>query len=515
MRMANAKMAMADSSIARSNEVGALHPGAADGPAKQELFANRIKVYPRAITGFWRRVKWWVVAVLLGLYYIAPWIRWDRGPGAPDQALLIDMPGRRAYFFGLEIWPQEIYYLTGLLILGAVGLFLVTAWAGRVWCGFTCPQTVWTDLFMWVERKIEGDRNARIRLDKAPFSLDKAGKKVLKHGAWLLIALATGGAWIMYFYDAPTLVREFFTGELSSSVYGFIALFTATTYLLAGWAREQVCIYMCPWPRFQGAMFDEDSLIVTYEEWRGEPRGGARKRQSFEGRGHCVDCGMCWQVCPTGVDIRKGQQMACIGCGLCIDACNSVMQRFGLPPELITYDSINNQVARSRGEKTRIRLLRPRTIAYMAVLAIVAAVMVFSLSTRSRLEVNVIPDRQPLYVKLSDGSIRNGYTFKILNMKREPKSYILATDGLIGAEISVLGRHQESGPYVELFVGPDEVGTFKLFVKAPAESLSGKLTNFGFYLIDEGTRESIQYTAVFNGPAPREERPSVFSGAGS
>lgn len=488
-----------------------------DAPKQQKLFASHVTIYSRAVTGFWRKVKWAVVATLLGLYYVAPWIRWDRGPGVPDQALLIDMPGRRAYFFFVEIWPQEVYYLTGLLVLGAIGLFLVTAWAGRVWCGFTCPQTVWTDLFMWVERKIEGDRNARIRLDRGPLTFDKAKKKVLKHAAWLLIALATGGAWIMYFNDAPTLVRDFVAGELPGATYGFIFLFTGTTYLLAGWAREQVCIYMCPWPRFQGAMFDEDSLIVTYEEWRGEPRGGARKTQSFEGRGHCVDCGMCWQVCPTGVDIRKGQQMACIGCGLCIDACNTVMGRFGLPPELITYDSINNQIARSKGEKTRIRLIRPRTIAYMAVLSLVAGVMVFGLSTRSRLEVNVIPDRQPLFVKLSDGSIRNGYTFKILNMRREPKSYILATDGLVGAEISVLGKHYDAGPYVELMVPPDDIGTFKLFVKAPAESVSDKISNFDFYLIDTATRESVQYRAVFNGPAPREggARPPVFSATGS
>ena len=514
--MANAQTAVADR-IETGDRAESPPPiPAGEPPAqKQELFANRIKIYSRAIGGRWRRIKWWVVAVLLGLYYVAPWIRWDRGPGAPDQALLIDMPGRRAYFFGLEIWPQEVYYLTGLLILGAVGLFLVTAWAGRVWCGFTCPQTVWTDLFMWVERKIEGDRNARIRLDRAPLSFAKVQKKLLKHGAWLLIALATGGAWIMYFYDAPSLVRDFATGELSGSVYGFIFLFTATTYVLAGWAREQVCIYMCPWPRFQGAMFDEDSLIVTYEEWRGEPRGGARKGQSFEGRGHCVDCGMCWQVCPTGVDIRKGQQMACIGCGLCIDACNTVMPRFGLPPELITYDSINNQIARSRGEKTRFRLFRPRILAYLALLAVVAGVMAFSLSTRSRLEVNVIPDRQPLFVKLSDGSIRNGFTFKILNMRREPKSYILATDGLVGGEISILGRHQDSGPYLELNVGPDEIGTFKLFVKAPPESLAGKMTNFKFYLIDQKTRENVEYNAVFNAPATHDERTPLFTGAGS
>ncbi len=483
---------------------------------KQKLFADRIKIYPRAVAGFWRRVKWWVVGVLLTLYYVSPWIRWDRGPGAPDQALLIDMPGRRAYFFFVEIWPQEVYYLTGLLILGAIGLFFITALFGRVWCGFTCPQTVWTDLFMWVERKIEGDRNARLRLDSGPLTKQKIAKKLAKHAVWLLIAVATGGAWIMYFYDAPTLVRDIFTGQAGSGVYSFIFLFTATTYVLAGWAREQVCIYMCPWPRFQGAMFDEDSLIVTYEEWRGEPRGGARKSQSFEGRGDCVDCGMCWQVCPTGVDIRKGQQMACIGCGLCIDACNGIMKRFGRPGELITYDSINNQIARSKGQKPRIRLIRPRTIVYACVLLLVATVMVVSLTTRSRLEVNVIPDRQPLFVKLSDGSIRNGYTFKILNMQREPKRYLLATDGIPGAEISVLGKHLEPGPYVELSVAPDDIGAFKLFVKAPVSGLVGKSTPLGFYLIDLATRESVTYQGVFNGPGGNEPPPpSVLSGTGS
>ena len=315
--MASAEAAVAES-MASSSKAGAPPAGPADKepPAKQELFANRIKVYSRSVTGFWRQVKWWVVAVLLGLYYVAPWIRWDRGPGAPDQALLIDMPGRRAYFFGLEIWPQEVYYLTGVLIIGAIGLFLVTAWAGRVWCGFTCPQTVWTDLFMWVERKIEGDRNARIRLDRASLSFDKAKKKVIKHGAWLLIALATGGAWIMYFYDAPTLVREFFTGDLSSAIYGFIFLFTATTYVLAGWAREQVCIYMCPWPRIQAALTDEWALNVTYRRDRGEPRMSVKKadqaRIHGDVAGDCVDCHQCINVCPTGVDIRNGIQLGCI-----------------------------------------------------------------------------------------------------------------------------------------------------------------------------------------------------------
>ncbi len=475
---------------------------AAPGPAKETpLYADRVKVYSRSVRGTFRRIKWWVLWVLLGLYYVGPWIRWDRGPGAPDQALLIDMPGRRAYFFWIEIWPQEVYYLTGLLILAAVGLFLVTAWFGRVWCGFTCPQTVWTDLFMWVERKTEGDRNARIRLDRAPLSVDKALRKVAKHGAWLVIAFATGGAWIMYFRDAPTLAGEFFTGEASAAVYGFTALFTATTYLLAGWAREQLCIYMCPWPRFQSAMFDEDSLIVTYEAWRGEPRGTAKRGQSFDGRGHCVNCGLCWQVCPTGVDIRDGQQMACIGCALCVDACNSVMDRFRLPRNLITYDSISNQLARERGQPTTIRLLRPRTLAYIAILIAVAAVMVFSLATRTRLEVNVLPDRSPLFVQLSDGSVQNGYTFKVLNMERAEKTYTLTTTGIEAAQLTVIGHQPQPTGEVELPVMADAVASFRLFVSAPRSSLAGRATDLTFVLTDQDTGETVERTSVFSGPA--------------
>jgi 4Fe-4S dicluster domain/4Fe-4S binding domain len=266
----------------------------------QPLYANRVKIYPKRVSGTFRRLKWATLVVLLAVYYLVPWIRWDRGPGVSDQAVLIDMPGRRAYFFGIEIWPQEVYYLTGLLLLGALGLFLATSLAGRVWCGYACPQTVWTDLYMWVERLIEGDRNARVKLDKAPLSPQKAAKKTLKHAAWLLIALLTGGAWIMYFNDGPTVVRAFFTGEAGLTVYFFVGLFTATTYVLAGWAREQVCTYMCPWPRFQGALLDEDSLIVTYQAWRGEPRGKHKAGESWEGRGGRVAFHQCVSVCPTG-----------------------------------------------------------------------------------------------------------------------------------------------------------------------------------------------------------------------
>jgi len=473
----------------------------------QPLYAAHQWVYSRRVRGPFRRLKWAALWVLLGLYYVGPWLRWDRGPGAPDQALLIDMPARRAYFFGLEIWPQEIYYLTGLLIIGAIGLFFVTALAGRVWCGFACPQTVWTDLFLWTERLIEGDRAARMRLDAAPPSAAKAARKGLKHTVWLVISAATGGAWILYFEDAFTVTPRIFAGEASTTVYFFIGLFTATTYLLAGWAREQVCIYMCPWPRFQSAMFDEHSLIVTYAAWRGEPRGRARVGDSFEGRGHCVDCGLCHQVCPTGVDIRRGQQLACIGCALCVDACRGVMDRFGLPRGLISYDSLANQAARAAGAAPRLRLARPRTLAYAAILLAVAAAMAAAIATRSRLEVSIQHDRAPLYVRLSDGAISNGFTYKILNMEREPKTFALDLAGIPDAQIRVVGIAAEWTDAVELPVPPDDIATFRVLVRVDAERLAGRSTGLVFRLRDPASGRRHDHEVAFSGPGPARSAP--------
>jgi len=291
------------------------------------LYATRVKVYPRAVTGRWRRIKWAVLCTLLGIYYLVPWLRWDRGPNAPNQAILLDLDGRRGWIFDIVIWPQEVYFVTGFMVLAAIGLFLATSLFGRVWCGFACPQTVWTDLFMLVERLIEGDRNERMRIDRAPLTLAKTLRKTAKHAAWLAIAAATGGAWVFYYVDAPSTLRRIFQGEASLEIYFFIGLLTLTTYTLAGWAREQVCTYMCPWPRFQAAMLDEQSVIVSYQKWRGEPRGKHKAGQSWAGRGDCVDCRLCVNVCPTGIDIRDAQQMECIGCGLCIDACNETWTR--------------------------------------------------------------------------------------------------------------------------------------------------------------------------------------------
>ena len=470
---------------------------------KLSLYAPRVKVFPKKVSGTIRRAKWAVLVVLLGIYYIAPWIRWDRGPGAPDQAFLIDMPNRRGYFLWIEIWPQEVYYLAGLLLIGAFGLFLATALLGRVWCGFTCPQTVWTDLFIWIERLVEGDRGARVRLDKGPWTVEKISKRTLKHGLWLLVSVLTGGAWIMYFNDAPTLVQEMIHLEVAPSVLFFIGLFTATTYLLAGFAREQVCTYMCPWPRFQSAMFDEDSLIVTYEAWRGEPRGAFRKGQSWDERGDCVACNQCIAVCPTGIDIRDGNQLECIGCGLCIDACNEVMGRIGRPGELITYDSINRQEARARGETARYRFVRPRTLMYLGLLLVVAAAILYGLVSRPTVDTNVLRDRNPLFVRLSDGAIRNGYTFKILNKKRAQVAYQLEIEGLPDATMYVVGQHGE-GAVVILLAAPDSVASYHIFVRVPPGQLKGEETDFAFRLTEVPTGKGTGVTthkAIFRGPA--------------
>lgn len=466
----------------------------------QPLYASHQKVYPKTVWGTFRKLKWAVVGLLLGLYYVAPFIRWDRGPNAPDQAILMDLAGRRGYFFWIEIWPQEVYYLTGILILGAVGLFLATALAGRVWCGFTCPQTVWTDLYVWVEEKFEGDRNKRMMRDRGPWSLDKFARKFLKHIVWLVIALLTGGVWVLYFTDATTAIPRFLSGEASNALYSMVALFTGTTYVLAGWAREQVCIYMCPWPRFQGAMFDEESLIVTYEEWRGEPRGKAKRDADFSERGHCVDCTMCVQVCPTGIDIREGQQMGCIGCGLCIDACNDIMAKYNLPGELITYDSISNQLAREHKKPTKLKLIRTRTVAYGIVFAIVTAVMLWSLSTRDRLEVNIQRDRAPMFVRLSDGAIRNGYTFKLLNMEPTEKTFTVSVGGIPDATMQVIGVTNGDVDKVDLVVPADTIGAFKMYVKTDAANVTAQSMSMSFIVRDKDTGELVSQDQVFAGP---------------
>jgi len=469
---------------------------------KAPLFAGHVKVYPKKVAGIVRRYKWAALIGLLAIYYLAPWLRWDRGAGVPDQAILIDMPNRRAYFFFIEIWPQEVYYLTVILIVAALGLFLATSLFGRIWCGFTCPQTVWTDLFMWVERLIEGDRNARMRLDKARLSTGKVARKVSKHAVWLIIAFATGGAWVLYFQNAPTFVVDFFTGQAGVGSYFFVGLFTATTYLLAGWAREQVCTYMCPWPRFQAALLDEDSLVVTYQSWRGEPRGKHKRGTSWDDRGDCIDCKACVSVCPTGIDIRDGIQLECIGCGLCIDACNDIMDKVGRPRELITFDSERNQALAAEGKPKRMRIVRPRTIAYVVVLALLIGAMAIGLSSRSTLELTLAHDRSPLFVTLSDGDIRNGYEVRILNKTHEEGVYTLALDGIEGATMSIAGQATDDVVEATLTAQPDSIASYRVFVTVPAADLTSDRVPLNFILTDVSTGATVLGEEAFRGPEP-------------
>ncbi|MCC7281999.1 MAG: cytochrome c oxidase accessory protein CcoG [Acetobacteraceae bacterium] len=478
------------------------------------LYAARRKVYPRAVRGHIRRIKWAVLILLLGIYYLVPWLRWDRGPGVPNQAVLADVQNARLFFFWIEIWPQEIYFLTGVLILGAIGLFAATSLFGRIWCGFTCPQTVWTDLFMWVERLIEGDRNARIRRDGAPPSAARTRLKLMKHAAWLLIAAATGGAWIMYFQDAPTVTRAIVTGRASAETYFFFALFTATTYVLAGFAREQVCTYMCPWPRFQGAMLDDDSLVVTYRAWRGEPRGKAKAM----GVGDCVDCFACVHVCPTGIDIRDGQQMECIGCGLCVDACDDVMRKLKRPEGLIAFETLANLAASGAAAapfppgparqqagmaaRRHMHLIRPRTIMYAAVLGAVLAVMLGAFLLRTTVSLAALAERAPPYVLLSDGSVRNAYTLKLIDKRREARRYTLAIDGLPGARLVVQDAETAADGRPVLVSVPDGVGAFRALVAVPPTEALPANTPIRLRLLDGEGRAVASADSAFLAPAP-------------
>lgn len=491
--------------------MNAVTPAATTAPPP--LYVDRKKVYPKAVHGRVRSIKWAVLAVCLALYYVVPWLRWDRGPGAPDQAVLVDLRNARLFFFWIELWPQEVYFLTGLLILGAFTLFGVSALFGRMWCGFTCPQTVWTDLFMWVERRIQGDRNERMRLDAQPWTREKTAKKAATHAAWLGIAMATGGAWVMYFNDAPTVTVQLLTGQASAGVYFFFALFTATTYLLAGLAREQVCTYMCPWPRFQGAMLDESSLVVTYREWRGEPRGKLKEA----GHGDCVDCHACVHVCPTGIDIRDGQQLECIGCGLCIDACNDIMRRLDRPQGLIAFETLGNLAAsaaataalpvgparQASGMAARAapRLLRPRTLLYGGLITGVLAIMVGTWILRETLTLTALRDRAPLYVTLSDGGVRNAYTLKLANRGREPASFALTVEGFPGLRVVVAETTTtDAGGRPVLTTRPDGVAQFRVLVSAPPGTALPASSPVTFRLLDAAGQAAARERSVFLGP---------------
>ncbi|MCC0015772.1 MAG: cytochrome c oxidase accessory protein CcoG [Rhodobiaceae bacterium] len=469
------------------------------------LYAARKKVYPQSVRGTFRSLKWTFMALALGVYYLLPFVRWDRGPNAPDQAVLVDFPARRFYFFFIEIWPQEVYYLTGLLILAAMALFLMNALAGRLWCGYMCPQTVWTDLFYAVERLMEGDRRTRMRLDKEGWSLHKFGERAAKHALWLIIAWWTGGAWVLYFSDAPTLVQQLLRGEAPFTAYLWIGILTATTYVFAGHMREQVCVYMCPWPRIQAALTDEWALNVTYLRDRGEPRmsvkDAKKAEKAGERAGDCVDCLQCVAVCPTGIDIRDGAQLECIQCGLCIDACNAVMDKIGRPRGLVAYDNDINMARREAGEKPVYRPVRARTIIYTVIIIAVAAIMAVALFNRTTTGISVIHGRNPLYVTLQDGSIYNSYTARLINKELVERSFAISVDGLAGARVEAVGVKPDADGHPIVVVGPDKTHEVRLVVYAPAGADLPENTPITFRVVDLASGEEDVTSDNFKAPA--------------
>lgn len=405
-----------------SANVGDLPPGelAPAEVAELDLYQHREKIYTRKIEGFFQRIRLFTGWPLLLGYFLMPWLTWDG-----HQAMLFDLPERKFYILFLTFWPQDFPLLAWVLIIGAFGLFAVTNFAGRIWCGYTCPQTVWTAIYMWMEQKAEGSRNQRIKLDKAPWTLNKFWKKLIKHSMWLGFAFLTGFTFVAYFTPAYQLAADFFTGQAALVAYAWILFFTLATYINAGWMREQVCMYMCPYARFQSAMFDSDTLIVSYDAQRGEPRGSRKRRGNSDHQlGDCIDCQICVQVCPTGIDIRNGLQYECIGCALCVDACDSVMKKMNYDPGLIRYTTENSL----NGGKTHF--LRPRLLGYCAVLLIMVATMAVQMTQRSQLELDVIRDRQQLFTRAPNGDIENTYTLKMINMTDESGWFTLDVTGL-------------------------------------------------------------------------------------
>ena len=470
--------------------------------APPSLYAAREPVFPKKVYGNFRNLKWVIMIVTLGIYYLTPWIRWDRGPELPDQAVLVDLAHRRFFFFWIEIWPHEFYFVAGLLVMAGLGLFLFTSALGRVWCGYACPQTVWTDLFILVERWIEGDRNARLRLHRQK-KLDarKARLRLTKWAVWLLIAVATGGAWVFYFTDAPTLLVDLFTLQAHPVAYTTIAILTGTTFFFGGFAREQICIYACPWPRIQAAMMDEDTLTVGYREWRGEPRKHSEAVKAGEPQGDCIDCMACVNVCPVGIDIRDGQQLECITCALGIDACDDIMAKIGKPRGLIDYMALTDEQRERQGQPPKPiikHILRPRTILYTSLWSLVGVALVFALFIRSDIDMTVAPVRNPTFVTLSDGSVRNTYEVRLRNKHGETRPFRLSVKGDETVRLQLEGT-----PYSTVNVDANAQKLQRVYLVAPAGSdpANAERTDVRLWVEDVTNGDRAYKDTIFNGKA--------------
>ena len=464
------------------------------------LYVAREPIFPKRVSGSFRNLKWVLMAFTLGIYYITPWLRWDRGPNLPDQAVLIDLSSRRFFFFWIEIWPHEFYFVAGLLIMAGLGLFLFTSALGRVWCGYACPQTVWTDLFILVERWIEGDRNARLRLHRqTKWDLRKIRLRITKWVAWFLIGMATGGAWVFYFTDAPSLFAELMAFSAHPIAYLTIAVLTLTTFVFGGFMREQICIYACPWPRIQAAMMDEDTLTVGYRKWRGEPRGKHRKAETSEPLGDCIDCMACVNVCPMGIDIRDGQQLACITCALCIDACDDVMTKIGKPRGLIDYMALSDEAREKSGHSPRpiwSHIFRLRTMVYTGLWSAIGFLLVVALFVRQDIDVTVAPLRNPTFVILSDGTIRNTYEVRLRNKNQQDRLFNVSVRGDVAYYLQLEGSKFQS-----ITVPADSTLIQRVYVMAPVGSLpaNSDVSDVRIWVEDLGNGDRAFKDTVFNG----------------
>ncbi|MDP2169272.1 MAG: cytochrome c oxidase accessory protein CcoG [Rhodocyclaceae bacterium] len=431
----------------------------AAAPAVEEgLYKSRKKIHARSVTGIFATWRWVLVWFTQLLYYGLPWLQLN-----DRQAVLLDLVNRKFYIFGLVLWPQDVFFLAIILIISAYALFLFTAVAGRLWCGYACPQTVYTEIFMWIEEKIEGKRSARIKLDKAPLDGRKLSLRALKYGAWVLLALWTGFTLVGYFTPIKILWGEFWAWNLGPWETFWIFFYAAFTYAFAGHMREQVCLYMCPYARFQGVMFDPDTLVITYDPERGEPRGPRKKGVDPKavGKGDCVDCDICVQVCPTGIDIRDGLQYECIGCAACIDACDDVMGQMNYPKGLIRYTTENALEKHWGWQEIVGHILRPRIIIYTVILVGITLALIWGLANKADLRVNVLRDRAILAREVEGGLIENVYRLQVMNVTEQAHRYTVAVTGL--NDIRLEGENSIEVPAVS-------TKTLPILVRVPLES---------------------------------------------
>ncbi|NVJ65329.1 MAG: cytochrome c oxidase accessory protein CcoG [Gammaproteobacteria bacterium] len=450
---------------------------------EKDLYQKHEKIRPKKVSGFFNNFRVLSVWLLLGIYYLGPWLTWNG-----RQAILLDLPARQFHLFGITFWPQDFIFLSLLLVIAALALFFFTSVAGRLWCGYACPQTVWTQLFVWVERFVEGDRNKQIKLSKQTWNFEKIRKKFTKHFLWIILALFTGYTFVGYFVPIKTLTQEIMTFSTGPWETFWVLFYSFATWGNAGKLREQVCIYMCPYARFQSSMFDKDTLIIAYDEKRGEARG-ARKKGSEDykeqGLGDCIDCMQCVHVCPTGIDIRDGLQYECIACAACIDVCDQVMDKMDYPKGLIRYTTENKEEGKS------VRLLRPKTIGYGLVLLAISSIFAFSIFLRTPLELDIIKDRNRLYITNSLGYVENIYKLKVLNKAQQARSYRVTIDGL--------ENMQYKGPS-EITVGAGLVETYPI-----------RLSIDPVYM-DKSNSEILIHIEAIDDPSIKVSEPARFLG---